>query len=197
MRLSTAVERMGDPEQLPGDDWSSGWPQSADDFDDFIRVFQDRLVNYAFRRLRDFHEAEDVIQEVFVKAFTNRAQMSRVSRVVPYLYRMAANMCTDRLRRRRPVIVRIDDIDVESITDTRSNAARLVEATESIRRTDQLLARLPDAQAETLRLRVIDELSIEEIAEVQGCSVETAKSRFRYGVGKLRRVLSKAKERLQ
>lgn len=98
MMRDNAAECTGEPKQPPGEDWSSGWPQSAAEFEELIEAFQDRLVHYAFRRLRDFHEAEDVVQEVFVKAYTCRGEMLHVTRVAPYLYRMAANLCTDRLR---------------------------------------------------------------------------------------------------
>ena len=196
MMLGFDVEQLGEPEQPPGEDWSSGWPQSAAEFDAFIGFFQDRLVTFAFRRLRDFHEAEDVIQEVFAKAYTTRGDMRGVRKVTPYLYRMAANLCTDRLRRRRPVMIPMEDLEPDALSDQRAIASQVLAASESLRRTDLLLSRLPDKQAEALRLRVFDDLSIDEIAETQGCSMETAKSRLRYAIRKLRSVLSKARERM-
>lgn len=197
MTLDKAVEQIGEPKPPPEDDWSSGWPQSATEFDALIEAFQDRLVHYAFRRIRDFHEAEDVIQEVFVKAYTCRAEMRHVVRVAPYLYRMAANLCTDRMRRHQPVMIPLDDVDPGGLKDRRPSAAQLAEASESLRRADRLLAPLPEAQAEVLRLRVFDDLSLEEIAQVQSCSMETAKSRLRYAISKLRRVLSRSREKVR
>lgn len=194
MTLEKAIEDIGEPEKPPGEDWSSGWPQSATEFEAFIAAFQDKLVRYAFRRLRDFHEAEDVIQEVFLKAYTKRREMCHVARVAPYLYRMAANLCTDRLRRRHPVLIPLDEIGPEDVADTRSTAVQVVGATESLQYTDSLLARLPKAQAEELRLRVLDDLSLEEIAAMQGCSMEAVKSRIRYALRKLRRIVSRTRE---
>lgn len=196
MMQDNTLECIGESKPPPEEDWSSGWPQSAAEFDGLIEAFQDRLVHYAFRRLKDFHEAEDVIQEVFVKAYTCRGEMRHVTRVAPYLYRMAANLCTDRQRRHRPVLIPLDEIDTDSLADSRGNAAQAAEVSESLSRTERLLARLPKTQAEVLRLRVLDDLPLEEIAKVQGCSMEAAKSRLRYAVQKLRRIVSKAKEKV-
>lgn len=176
-------------------DWTSGWPQSPDEFEALIDVFQNRLVRYAFCRLRELGEAEDVVQEVFVKAFTRRHELRNVTNVAAYLYRMVANMCIDRRRRPSAVIVAIDEIRAEDIPCDRALASERLVAAEQLKRADDLLARLPKRQAEVMRLRVFDELSLAEIADVHGCSLATAKSRLRYGIGRLRRILSRGKER--
>jgi RNA polymerase sigma factor (sigma-70 family) len=176
-------------------EWNSGWPQTPAEFDVLISVFQDRLVRYAFCRLKDLCEAEDVVQEVFVKAFTHRHELRDIHLVAPYLYRMVGNMCIDRLRRPRPIIVPIEDVRAEDMPDGRSTASERVAAAEQLKHADALLARLPKRQAEVLRLRVLDDLSLAEIAEIHGCSLGTIKSRLRYGVARLRRILSERKER--
>ena len=62
-------------------------------------------------------------------------------------------------------------------------------AAEELRRAEALLARLPKPQAEAIRLRVCDELRLEQIAGLLGCSVNTVASRLRYGFRKLRRLV--------
>ena len=62
----------------------------------------------------------------------------------------------------------------------------LLEAAEELRRIERLLARLPEEQAEAVRLRVLDGLRVGEIADVMECSESTATSRLRYGLEKLR-----------
>src|SRR5688572_9235029 len=84
----------------PGE-WTAPWPQTAAEFENLIDAFQDRLVRYAYRRIGNFQEAEDVAQEVFVKAFMLRSRMKDVTSVGAYLYRMAANECTDCGRKRK------------------------------------------------------------------------------------------------
>ncbi len=176
--------------------WHGGWPQTSCEFGAFVDAFQDRLVGYAFRRLNDFHDAEDVVQEVFVKAFVDRTRFKNIEQITPYVYRMAANACTDALRKRgrRPEIVSIDDVGESAKRDTAMDVAEQAAASEEIRRIEATLSDLPAKQAEVLWLRFFDELSLVEVATVAGCSLGTAKSRLRYGLRKLRKLLQIRKE---
>ena len=70
--------------------WEGPWPQSRDDFARLVDMYLDRLVRYAFRRLGSIEDAEDVVQEVFVRAFADRSKRKRTSGVAPYLYRCVA-----------------------------------------------------------------------------------------------------------
>ena len=177
-------------------EYSGGWPQTHAEFEAFITAFQDRLVRYAFRRLGDFHEAEDAVQEVFVKCYRLRGQLGHVTSIMAYLYRMTGNVCTDRGRRKRPHIVPIDCIDAESMPDSQATARERAAAAEELQLASKLLGTLPGRQAEVLKLHVLDELPLRDIAEVQECSVATVKSRLRYGIASLRKHLASRKERM-
>jgi len=175
--------------------WNAGWPQTVGEFEALVEVFQDRLVRYAFRRLGNHQDAEDAIQEVFVRAYRNPMPKGRVKQVGSYLYRMAANACTDFLRRRKHRLqeISIDTVEAKIVEIGASPSDEAV-AAEELRRLNQLVDRLPRRQAEVVRLRVFDELSFAEIAEVVGRSVPTVKSRFRYGLERLRPWIEKGWE---
>ena len=171
--------------------WDGAWPQSPAEFEGLIEAYLARLVLYAFRRLRNIHDAEDVVQEVFVRAFARRPLRKRTIRVGPYLYRMTANACTDvqRKRKREPSCVSLADIGDEAVPRERGNPSEAAAAAEEARRAEELLSRLPKAQAEAIRLRVFGELQLDEIADVMGCSIHTVSSRLRYGFKKLRGIV--------
>ena len=196
MEMLRLTEEIGSEsgETLEKGEWTAPWPQTAAEFEPLIVMYQDRLVRYAFRRLGDLQDAEDVAQEVFVKAFVQRSELNAVNCATAYLYRMTSNLCTDRGRRRRLDITPIYDVNPELMPNKDISASQQAIAKQELKRAEDLLARIPDEQAEVVRLSVLDELSAKEIAEMLGSSIATVKSRLRYGLDKLRRVVSARKE---
>jgi len=176
------------------DAWTGGWPQSPHEFRALLDAHLNRLVRYAFRLLGNIQDAEDVVQEVLVRAFADRSKRKHISAVCPYLFRSVANACTDLLRRRNCSVVFREEISIEETLGRRNNPSEVAAAGEELRRAQQLLGRLPEAQAEVIRLRVFDELRLSEIAEVVGCSVNTVCSRLRYGFRKLRNLVGEKQE---
>ena len=170
------------------------WPQSHREATTLVEAYADRLVRYAFRQLGSLHDAEDVVQEVFVRAFADRPKRRQISAVGPYLYRAVANACTDLLRRRNCAAVFCAEVDVENLLAGPDGPAEIAQAAEGLRRAEALLGRLPKEQAEAIRLRVFDGLRLGEIAEVLGCPVNTVCSRLRYGFQKLRRLVAGKRE---
>lgn len=162
------------------------WPQTVDEFSRVIEATQNELIHFAFYRLGNRDDAEDVVQEVYVQAFRDRNKRKHITGVRPYLFRMVSNRCVDLLRARArqsgdPVA------DEPSIGET---AFWSVESRERAETVSRLLMRIPQKEAEVLRLRAFSELSFAEIAIAVGSSVPTVKSRFRYGIDKLRRLLN-------
>jgi len=155
-----------------------------------VDAFLARLVRYAFRRLRNLQDAEDVVQEVFVRAYADREKRARISLPGPYLFRMTANACTSHLRTRgrsEPLETTLAETIPTNIPDPSQAAVAL----EELRRAEELILHLPEKQAEVVRLRVFDELQLHEIAEIIGCPENTVASRLRYGFQKLREIVTR------
>jgi RNA polymerase sigma-70 factor (ECF subfamily) len=175
---------------IPGDA-ALAWPQSIAEFDVLVNVLQHRLVQFAFCRLGNLEDAEDVVQDVLVQAYRNREKHRHVDNAIPFLFRMVANRCTDYLRRRTRERRSLEERDPEVAGFSAGGAADSESAEQKLRRINGLLGRLPARQAEAIRLRVHGELSFEAVAHAVGCSVPTVKSRFRYGIEKLRKALTR------
>lgn len=167
------------------------WPQSVGEFDALVESLQHRLVHYAFCRLGSLEDAEDVVQDVLVQAYRDRDKHRHVDNAIPFLFRMVANRCTDCLRRRTRERRSLEERDPEVFGFSAGGAAESESAEQKLRRINGLLGRLPARQAEVIRLRVHGELSFEAVAHAVGCSVPTVKSRFRYGIEKLRKALTR------
>lgn len=175
--------------------WNGGWPQTREEFEALAASVLDRLVRYAFRLLRSVDDAEDVIQDVLVRVYADRAKRKNVELVVPYLYRMVANACKERQRRDRRRPAAIKSVRLEEIPDEQDDTQAHLDTVSGLRWIEELLSQLPPKQAEVIRLRVIDDLSLSDIALIVHCSLPTAKSRLCYGLRKLRQIVPYAKDR--
>jgi RNA polymerase sigma-70 factor (ECF subfamily) len=152
------------------------------EFDALIEATQHRLIRFAYCRLHSQADAEDVVQDVLVQAFRDRERHREVDNAVPFLFRMVANRATDLLRKRK------------RFTEAPHGTANVSERTAPEREfwIKALLDRLPPPQAEVIRLRFYGELPFDDVARSVGCSVPTVKSRFRYGLEKLRTLLERS-----
>ena len=176
------------------DAWNRAWPQTRREFEALVDAYLDRLVRYAFSRLGNLQDAEDVVQEVFVRSFADRSKRRKITAVGPYLYRSVANACTDFVRKRSSAAKLREEVGVEELPARGDNPSHVVEAADELRRTEEVLRHLPQAQAEVVRLRVFEGLRLNEIADVVGCSVNTVCSRLRYGFRKLRDLVADTRE---
>jgi RNA polymerase sigma-70 factor, ECF subfamily len=173
------------------DSQGPAWPQSRSEVAALVDAYAGRLVRYAFRQLSDYQDAEDVVQQVFVRAFVDQSHQRKVSAAGPYLYRSVSNACTDLLRRRSYEAKGREEISQEKSGTGTVGPCEIAQTAEGLRHAESLLARLPNEQAEVIRLRVFDGLRLNEIAEVLGCPTNTVCSRLRYGFQKLRRLVGK------
>ncbi len=133
-----------------------------------------RALGYAMRMLGgDRAEAEDVAQEAMLRLWKQAPQWrAGEARVTTWLYRVVANLCTDRLRKRRHV-----DIDsVAEPEDGRAPVSHRLMAEDRARALIAALAELPERQRQAVILRHIEGLANPEIAEILEISVEAVES---------------------
>jgi RNA polymerase sigma-70 factor (ECF subfamily) len=131
-----------------------------------------RVLALARRMLGDAAEAEDVAQETLLRMWRVAPDWRDEARLSTWLYRVASNLCVDRLRRRR-------DQGPEAVDDLPDGASTPLEGLETRDRAEALtaaLARLPERQRLAVVLRHIEERSNIEIAEVLGLSVDAVES---------------------
>ncbi|MFF2753587.1 sigma-70 family RNA polymerase sigma factor, partial [Psychrobacillus sp. NPDC058041] len=73
-----------------------------DAFAEIVDLYQHRLFQVCFRMLGNRHEAEDIAQEAFVRAFINIHTFDQKRKFSTWLYRIATNLCIDRIRKKKP-----------------------------------------------------------------------------------------------
>jgi RNA polymerase sigma-70 factor (ECF subfamily) len=138
---------------------------------ELIRRHQSRLYQIAYRLLRDPLEAEDALQEVFLKVYENAHRYEPRARVSAWLNRITANHCLNLLRARQPQ-ESVDREDYPEVPDTSPGALAALEERELARRLEELLATLPENQRCALILKRFGGLSYQEIATELGLSPE-------------------------
>ncbi len=161
----------------------------ADAFTELVGLYEEKLFAFIARYTQDAHMAEDVFQQVFIKVAINAATFDGRASFSTWLYRIARNQAIDELRKRRrhPTLGGEDCDPAEMLADP-GNAAPLDKMTrdEQAAKMRQALSELPEPQREAFLLKEEADMDFEQIGAIMNCGRETAKSRFRLAVAKLR-----------
>ena len=182
-----------DAAALPTDEslmlaWAGGELRA---FETLYARHRSRLYSFLLRQLRDAALADEMFQDVWQRVIAARAGWQPDAAFTTWLFRIAHNRLNDywRAARHRPPAPGDADERVARMSDTRTPESQLSEF-EQRRRLQLAMEQLPDEQREVLQLRLEQELSLEEIAQITGVGRETVKSRLRYAMDKLRAGLS-------
>jgi len=167
-------------------------------FENLYARHRSALYRYLVRQSRDVETAHDLFQEVWSRVIVNRARYEPRAKFRTFLFTLAHNCFIDHCRRMksRPAGMGIDDADAADLlpSDPESLPEAELERNETSLRYRAALARLPQEQRDVYLLHEESDLSLEEIARVTGVGAETAKSRLRYAVGKLKAALIVAED---
>lgn len=155
------------------------------------------VFRYVLRQVGFRGAAEEVFQEIWTKIIAARGRYRVDARFATFLYTVAHNCVVDHFRSRPPLhLVPFDgDAGDEAAAvpgPEQEQPDRIVARRQSAQRLLRALAVLPDEQREAFLLHEEGDLTLEEIAEVTGVGRETAKSRLRYALVKLRQELKES-----
>lgn len=136
----------------------------------------------SLRFVKDLSTAEDVVQESFIKAYEKLHSFEGRSSFKSWLFQIAVNGARNRLRDTRRNMVDIENVQlaVGAQAESRLVGNSIAEILQ------EEVERLPDRQRTALLLRVYEDLSFKEIAEIMECPYDTAKANYRHALMKLR-----------
>ena len=156
------------------------------------------LYRYLMRQARDGEVANDLFQEVWSRVVVNRSRYEPRAKFRTFLFTLAHNCFIDHCRRvkARPAGLGIEDADAADLLPAaeETRPENTLERAEETRRYRAALATLPPEQRDVYLLHEESDLSLDEIARVTGVGAETAKSRLRYAVAKLKAALVAAED---
>ena len=159
-----------------------------------ITEFQDQLFRFAFFRTGSFADSQDIVQEVFIKFYQESSSLSSVKNIKFYLFKSISNACVDYHRKTKKLKFEVLETIISTSDLYQKDALQKLIQREEYDRIEELLSELPNEQSETISLRVLDNLSFGEIASILDVPVTTVKSRFKYGIDKLKTKIVNSKE---
>jgi len=156
-------------------------------FDLVVERHRRSVYQLCYRFVGNHEDASDLSQDVFLRAFRGLRSFRGGSSLKTWLYRIGVNVCLNKVTVRKPIT---EDIDVRQHVDTlqESQVDRVLREERAVRMR-AAIAQLPPKQRATLVLRMYQELSHEEIANVLGSSVGAVKANFFHALGNLKKLL--------
>ena len=157
-----------------------------DAFEEFFNSFKRPIYATALAITRDPFLAEEVLQDCFVKAYRVRDRLDRDRSPLPWLQRVAINLCYSRVSRRRAVAEPITSIVSNLVADLAQRPDQVVESREILETLQRGIDSLPPKQQAAVVLYYLHGYSLAEAAEIAECNVGTMKSRLHYALKALR-----------
>ncbi|MEH6942970.1 RNA polymerase sigma factor SigW [Bacillus sp. JJ722] len=166
-------------------------------YGELVEIYKDKVFQLCFRMLGNRHEAEDMAQEAFVKAYVNIHTFNIKLKFSTWLYRIATNLCIDRIRKKKPdyyldaEVAGTDGLNMYSqIASDAEDPSDEVESLELHDTIQKEIMKLPEKYRTVIVLKYIEELSLKEIGKILDMPIGTIKTRIHRGREALRKQLS-------
>ncbi len=151
-------------------------------YSELVKRHQRGLLRLSMRFMKDMDVAQDVVQDAFIKAYEKLNLFEGRSSFKSWIYQITVNTARNKLRENRYDFTNIDDVHL-SVSAT-AETGMVHRAVSEIIQSE--VDQLPFKQKTALVLRVYEDMSFAEIAEVMECPYDTAKANYRHALLKLK-----------
>jgi RNA polymerase sigma-70 factor (ECF subfamily) len=158
---------------------------TANEFNTTVVPMNPKLFRYAYRFLEDRDEAQDAVQEVFVKLWRMRDKMKEVNNIEAFAVRVTRNYCLDKIKTRHTVSLDVNDYFKDRISES-SNPEEQLHQSDTMKELGRMMEELPEPQRSVIRMRDVEGYSNEEVGEILGLTP-----------GNVRVVLSRARKKIR
>ena len=160
----------------------------TDAFSFLFKKYYESLYQFAGRYVRDPQTAENIVQDVFVKIWSNRERLNIQSNVKSYLYRAVTNHALNLLKRERRMTGTKEEFDYRDIS-IKTPEEELIDR-EMVAAVHRAIDKLPTQSRRIYLMHRYDDLKYSEIAEILGISINTVKTQMRRALKALHKKLS-------
>ncbi len=153
-----------------------------------IEKYQERIYVHIRRMVIDHEDANDLVQEVFIKVYQKIESFREDSKIYTWIYRIATNACLNFLAAKKRRMF----FSLESTTDqliSKLDESILIDGDEIQRKLHAAILKLPKKQQLVFNLKYFDEMKYEEIHEITGTSVGALKASYHHAVNKIEEYL--------
>lgn len=163
-----------------------------------IKRHQSKIYGFIYSKVTDRDISDDIFQDTFIKVIKTLKSNSynEEGKFLPWVMRISHNLIVDHFRRNKkmPMFRETEEFSIFSImTDNSPNVENRIITEQVESDLQRLIEELPDDQKEVLQMRIYQDLSFKEIADLTGVSINTALGRMRYALMNLRKVIEKNK----
>lgn len=171
-------------------------------FAQLVKKYQKQVHTLAWRKVGDFHTAEEITQDTFLRVYKKLSTLKDPNRFAGWLYRIASRQCHAWLRKKRMQTQSLEDTDIELIegaTYSQYIAEEQAKAATDAQRdiVQRLLARLRESERTVVTLHYFGEMTCEEISRFLGVSASTVKSRLHRARHRLKKAEPMIREALE
>jgi len=161
-------------------------------FNELVGRYQEKIYWIARRFVNDHDQADDIVQEVFIKVYSALKNFRGDSGVYTWLYRITVNVALNALRKQRiRDFIRIDEF-FETAEDENEQPDAIFEKDEQQKLIEEAIAKLPEKQKAIFILRYHEELSYEEISLILKTSIGGLKANYFHAVKKIGEYVNRA-----
>ncbi len=163
----------------------------ASEFKEKLIPVSRKIYRYANRLLSNAHDAEDVVQEIWMKLWDRRYQLGELKSIEAYAFRMTRNLCLDRIKLKKPQYYddREDTAYRFEEADSTPDPQRSLELKDTMEKVNRIIGDLPEQQQTLLQLREIEGMEYKEISAVTGLEVNTIRVNLSRARKKIRETL--------
>jgi len=161
-----------------------------------IQRHQSKIYGFIYSKILDRDLADDIFQDTFIKVIKTLKSKTynEEGKFLPWVMRIAHNLIIDTFRKdkKMPLYRETEEFSIFSVmSDNVPNIESIMITKQVESDLQKLVNELPEDQKQVLEMRIYDDLSFKEIADMTGVSINTALGRMRYAVLNLRRIIEK------
>lgn len=154
-------------------------------FDTLMRTYSEPLYNHIRKMVINHDDANDLLQNVFIKAWNNLHNFRGEAKLTTWLYKIAVNECINHLKRERSRFNIASNDENDSFLLDNIEADSYFDGDEARAQLQKAIASLPEKQRLVFNMRYFDEMKYEEISDILVTSVGALKASYHHAVKKI------------